>query len=87
VKDLFQPPTPDLWWSYYGAAWAIFGLAIAAVWFIVAILIAVWVYRDAEKRGESGVLWLIIVLDVTSQKRHKKHHKTENYPENTEQRI
>jgi len=61
VKDLFQPPTPD-WWTYYGIAWAIFGLAIAAVWFIVAILIAVWVYRDAEKRGESGVLWLIIVL-------------------------
>jgi len=62
VKDLFQPPTPDWWWTYYGAAWAILGLAIAAVWFIMAILIAVWVYRDAEKRGESGVLWLIIVL-------------------------
>jgi len=30
--------------------------------FIVAILLAVWVYRDAEKRGESGILWLIIVL-------------------------
>jgi hypothetical protein len=28
----------------------------------VAILLAVWVYRDAEKRGESGILWLIIVL-------------------------
>jgi hypothetical protein len=33
-----------------------------AVWLVIAILIAVWVYRDAEKRGESGVLWLIIVL-------------------------
>jgi uncharacterized membrane protein YoaK (UPF0700 family) len=62
VKDLLQPPGPDWWWAYYGVAWAIFGLAIAVVWFIVAILIAVWVYRDAEKRGESGVLWLIIVL-------------------------
>jgi len=54
VKDLFQP------WA--AVAWTAFGLAIMAVWFIVAILIAVWVYRDAEKRGESGVLWLIIVL-------------------------
>ena len=33
-----------------------------AVWFIIAILIAVWVYKDAEAKGESGVLWLIIVL-------------------------
>ncbi len=37
-------------------------IAIAVVWFVVAILIAVWVYRDAESRGESGALWLIIVL-------------------------
>jgi len=65
VKDLFQPPVPDWqqwWWPYYAGAWVLFFLVIAAVWFIVAILIAVWVYRDAEKRGESGVLWLLIVL-------------------------
>ena len=37
-------------------------IAFFAVWIIIAILIAVWVYRDAEKRGESGALWLIIVL-------------------------
>jgi hypothetical protein len=37
-------------------------IAFFAVWIIIAILIAVWVYRDAEKHGESGVLWLIIVL-------------------------
>ena len=29
---------------------------------IIAILIAVWVYKDAEKRGSSGVLWVIICL-------------------------
>ena len=42
------------------------GLAVCAVvciiWFIIALLIAIWVYRDAEKRGSSGVLWLIIVI-------------------------
>ena len=30
--------------------------------FVVFIFIAIWVYRDAESRGMSGVLWLIIVL-------------------------
>ncbi len=42
----------------YGLLWYI----PLIVWFIIAILIAVWVYRDAEAKGESGVLWLIIVL-------------------------
>jgi len=32
------------------------------VLFVIAILIAIWVYRDAESRGMSGVLWLIVVL-------------------------
>lgn len=35
---------------------------IYVVIFIVLILIAIWVYRDAESRGMSGVLWLIVVL-------------------------
>ena len=29
---------------------------------IIGILLAIWVYKDAEKRGSSGVLWLLIVL-------------------------
>ena len=48
------------------AGWALFGLGllciIPIIIFIIGILIAIWVYRDAEKRGSSGVLWLIIVL-------------------------
>lgn len=36
-------------------------LAVLA-WFIIAILLCVWVYRDAESRGMSGVLWLIVVI-------------------------
>ena len=35
---------------------------IPVIFFIIAIFIAVWVYKDAEKRGKSGALWLIIVL-------------------------
>ncbi len=38
----------------------IIGIFLAV--FIIFILIAIWVYRDAEKRGSSGVLWLLIVL-------------------------
>lgn len=30
--------------------------------FIIFIVIAVWVYKDATKRGMSGALWLIIVI-------------------------
>ncbi|MEM3562973.1 MAG: hypothetical protein QXS27_09365 [Candidatus Jordarchaeaceae archaeon] len=37
-------------------------LIAVIVWCIIAIAIAVWVYRDAESRGENGALWLIIVL-------------------------
>jgi hypothetical protein len=32
------------------------------IWFVVFFLIAIWVYSDAEKRGKSGALWLIIVI-------------------------
>jgi hypothetical protein len=45
--------------------WALFGgivCIIPVVWFIVGILLCIWVYRDAESRGMSGALWLIIVL-------------------------
>lgn len=34
---------------------------IVGIW-IIFLLIAIWVYRDAESRGMSGVLWLIVVL-------------------------
>lgn len=43
---------------------AAFGLlcAIGIGLFIIFLLIAIWVYRDAESRGMSGVLWLLVVL-------------------------
>lgn len=47
--------------------WDILGLGflcllIPIVWFIIAILLAIWVYRDAESRGMNGVMWLIILF-------------------------
>ena len=54
------------WYGDEAAGWALFGLGLVCIlpiiWFIIAILIAIWVYRDAEKRDSSGALWLIIVI-------------------------
>lgn len=47
-------------WEWAGG---LFAGAFCLGWivlFIVGIAIAVWVYKDAEKRGKSGALWLII---------------------------
>ena len=35
---------------------------IYIIMFIIWIAVAIWVYKDAEKRGQSGVLWLLVVL-------------------------
>lgn len=49
-----------------GLEWLGFGLGliclIPVIFWIIAILLCIWVYRDAESRGMSGALWLIIVL-------------------------
>lgn len=29
---------------------------------VIDILLCIWVYKDANKRGMNGVLWLIVVL-------------------------
>lgn len=50
------------WWAAFGAGVAVLVIFVIIIWLIIAILIAIWVYRDAEKRGESGALWLIIVI-------------------------
>jgi putative membrane protein len=38
------------------------GIFILLAWFLIAVFLAVFVYRDAEKRGMSGGMWLIIIL-------------------------
>ena len=37
-------------------------LLIPLLWFVVALLILVWAYRDAESRGMNGALWAIIIF-------------------------
>ena len=48
---------PGLFWGLTGAL-----CFIPLVLLIIGILLAVWVYKDAQKRGSSGALWLIIVI-------------------------
>ncbi|MEM2947250.1 MAG: hypothetical protein QXN96_03305 [Candidatus Bathyarchaeia archaeon] len=35
---------------------------LPVIWFVIAIILCIWVYKDAESRGMNGTLWLIIVL-------------------------
>jgi len=39
-------------------------LGFGIAWLIVWILVAVWVYKDAESRGMGGILWLLVVLFI-----------------------
>jgi len=42
-----------------------FGVAACAfwiAWLVIWILVAVWVYKDAESRRTNGMLWAIIVI-------------------------
>jgi len=59
------------WYSdYYGGEeWAFFGLSLVMcliifliVPLIIAILACIWIYKDAEKRGKSGALWVLLLI-------------------------
>jgi len=53
-----------------GVLASIFGLGLfgmtgwmcPVIWLVIWLLVGIWVYRDAESRGASGVLWLLVVL-------------------------
>ena len=57
-EDLAGAEDAAGWFGFaFGLCLVVMVLAI-----IIRILILIWVYRDAEKRGASGVMWLIIVI-------------------------
>ena len=37
-------------------------LFIPLLWFVVALLILVWAYQDAESREMNGALWAVIIF-------------------------
>jgi len=47
-------------WLFTGLLGAL--CLIPIIYWVIAILLCIWVYRDAESRGMNGVMWLIVVL-------------------------
>ena len=37
-------------------------IILLAVFYIVALLLCIWVYKDAKKRDMNAAVWLLIVL-------------------------
>jgi len=54
---------PDLGGLFGGMMLLLIILPI--LWFVIGLLIAIWVYKDAKKRDMNAAVWLLIVL-VTS---------------------
>lgn len=44
----------------------VLGSLIAIAWIALTILLCVWVYRDAQRKGMNGILWTALVLLVPS---------------------
>ncbi len=59
---LAQDEVVDEWDWAGGGLFAGMACLIWVVMLIIWIAIGVWMYKDAEKRGKSGALWLIIGL-------------------------
>ena len=45
----------------YGSS-LVFIAIIILIWFILGLILAIWVYKDAQKRVHNENLWIIIVL-------------------------
>jgi len=62
--EVFEPVIENLPLQVEGDIYLLVSavLIFIIVFFIIAVLIAVWVYREAERRGMSGVLWLLVVM-------------------------
>lgn len=56
-KDVSTNP-----WDFFGYALTGTCCIVFALVFLLWIFVLVWVYRDAKRRGKSGVLWVLVVL-------------------------
>ena len=46
----------------FGTFMLIVGIALAVAFVVAAIASLVWVYRDSEARGKTGIMWLLIAF-------------------------
>ncbi len=58
ANDNEDNDTPDWFFPLFGGLFCF----ILVIPIVISILIGVWMYKDANKRGENGVLWLIVGL-------------------------
>ncbi|MDD5779118.1 MAG: zinc ribbon domain-containing protein [Candidatus Thermoplasmatota archaeon] len=58
AQDDFDTEDWELFGGLFAGALCFFWIIMFVIW----IAIGVWMYKDAEKRGKSGALWLIIGL-------------------------
>jgi hypothetical protein len=61
VSQLLRPDLPDL---LLGGL-VLGGICLLASWLIfliLGLLLCVWVYRDAQSRGMSGLFWVLLML-------------------------
>lgn len=55
-------PSLSGWFHGFGAIGRIALFFLPAAFIVLWGAVLIWVYRDAEKRGMSGILWLLLVL-------------------------
>jgi hypothetical protein len=58
----FAQSDSDVAGAMAGLAGAGISLICTGIWFVVAIILVIWVYNDANKRGANGCLWALIVF-------------------------
>jgi RNA polymerase subunit RPABC4/transcription elongation factor Spt4 len=55
-------PSISGWFHGFGTIGRLAIFLLPAAFIVLCGAVLIWVYRDAEKRGMSGILWLLLVL-------------------------
>ena len=61
MLDFLQNAGPDRGWNPFWGGFGFFGI-FWLIFFILGILLCIWIYRDANKRGMSGILWAALMI-------------------------
>jgi len=63
VSNAFRDADRAFWGASGWSIFRIFPLFLLPVAFLALwVFVLIWVYRDAEQRGMSGILWMLLVL-------------------------
>ena len=52
---------PGIGW-FIGLGFLTVCLIFLIIPLIIALLLCIWIYRDAEQRGKEGILWVILLI-------------------------